>query len=287
MYRRQRVLLYLILQLKRLDRELSKTYLDKLLFLLKKETNIGEIVKFYNFYPHNYGPFSNQYYFDLGDLQSHAYLLEDTQLHDIKLIKSANEIESFLSQDEKQVVNQIVTKYGNYTTKRITNYVYATYPEYAERSLLKRQTKLDYPAGIFSIGYEKKDIDAFLDLLIQNHVDVVIDVRANPFSMNFVFTKTKLANYLKNAKIEYLHIPELGINGEQRKHLETDADYTELFKFYSKDILPKQSDKVKMILELGKKKRIALLCFEQDKDHCHRGVVCRELEKQGISVTHL
>lgn len=287
MYRRQKVLLYLILQLKKLDRKLPRTYLDKLLFLLKKETNIAEVVRFYNFYPHNYGPFSNQYYFDLGDLQSHAYLVEDAQLHDIKLIKSTNEVESFLSQGERQVVDQIVTKYGNYTTNQIRDYVYATYPEYAERSLLKNQTKRDYPAGIFSIGYEKKDIDSFLDLLIQNHVDVVIDVRANPFSMNFVFTKSKLANYLKNAKIEYLHIPELGINGEQRKHLKTNADYNELFEFYSKNILPKQTDKVKIISELGKKKRIVLLCFEQDKDHCHRGVVSRELEKQGISVTHL
>ncbi len=282
MFRRQKVLLYLILQLKRLDREISKTYLDKLLFLLKKETNIGEVVKFYNFYPHNYGPFSNQYYFDLGDLQSHAYLGKDFELK-----TPANEVESFLSQEERRVVDQIVTKYGDCTTKQITEYVYANYPEYAERSLLKNQTKQDYPAGIFSIGYEKKDIDLFLDLLIQKHVEVVVDVRANPFSMNFVFTKTKLENYLKKAGIEYLHIPELGINGEQRKHLDTDADYKELFEFYSKDILPKQTGKVKTILELGKKKRIALLCFEQDKDHCHRGVVSRELEKQGISVTHL
>lgn len=282
MFRRQKVLLYLILQLKQTGKEISKTYLNKLLFLLKKETDIDGIVKFYNFYPHKYGPFSNQYYFDIGDLQSHAYLGKEFELR-----TPANEDESFLSQDEKQVVEQIVTKYGDYTTKRITDYVYATYPEYAGRSLLKTQTKQDYPAGIFSIGYEKKDIDSFLDLLIQNHIDVVIDVRANPFSMNFVFVKTKLANYLKNAKIEYLHIPELGINGKQRKHLETDADYKELFEFYSKDILPKQLDKVKTILELGKKKRIALLCFEQDKDHCHRSIVSKELEKQGISVTHL
>ncbi len=287
MFRRQKVLLYLILQLKRLDRKLPRTYLDKLLFLLKKETSIDEVVKFYNFYPHNYGPFSNQFYFDLGDLQSHAYLVEDKQSHDIKLIKSTNEIESFLSHEERQIVDQIVTKYGDYTTKRIMDYVYQNYPEYAERSLLKTQTKRGYPAGIFSIGYEKKDIDSFLNLLIQNHVEVVVDVRANPFSMNFVFTKTKLENYLKKAGIEYLHIPELGINSEHRKDLKTDADYAELFQFYSETILPKQTHKVKELLTLGKKKRIALLCFEHDKDHCHRGVVSRELEKQGIPVTHL
>ena len=90
MFRRQKVLLYLILQLKGLEKKISKTYLDKLLFLLKKETNIDDFVKFYNFYPYNYGPFSNQYYFDLSALQSQAYLDADLELK-----KSAKEINSY------------------------------------------------------------------------------------------------------------------------------------------------------------------------------------------------
>ncbi|MDP3741751.1 MAG: DUF488 family protein [Candidatus Micrarchaeota archaeon] len=282
MYNRQKVLLYLILQLKKLGKPLSKTYLDKLLFLLKKETNIAELVKFYNFYPHNFGPFSNQFYFDLGDLQSRAYLDKDLELQ-----KSESEIEGLLNPREKSLVEEIARKYAGHSTEGITGYVYSTYPAYAERSKLKVHVKQKYAPGVFSIGYEKKDIDLFLDLLIQNHVDIVVDIRANPFSMNFSFTKSKLAHYLEKAGIEYLHIPDLGITGEYRKDLKTDADYAELFGFYTREILPKQLNKVSAILELGKSKRVVLLCFEQDKDHCHRGVVSGELEKQGISVTHL
>ncbi|MDO8428274.1 MAG: DUF488 family protein [Candidatus Diapherotrites archaeon] len=282
MYNRQKVLLYLILQLSKLNGRTTKTFLDKILFLLKKETTIDAVVKFYNFYPHNYGPFSNQYYFDLTDLQNQTYLDKNLELE-----KPVNEIEGLLSQKEKQLVNEIVNKYGHYSTTRIVDYVYAAYPAYAERSVLKTSTKQYYTPCVFSIGYEKKDIDSFLDLLIQNHIEFVIDLRANPFSMNFVFTKNKLTHYLEKAGIQYLHIPELGINGEYRKDLKTDADYKELFEFYSKGILPKQINQVKTIMELGRKKRIALLCFEQDKNHCHRGIVSNELEKQGISVTHI
>ncbi len=282
MFRRQKVLLYLILQLKGLEKKISKTYLDKLLFLLKKETNIDDFVKFYNFYPYNYGPFSNQYYFDLSALQSQAYLDADLELK-----KSAKEINSYLTIEKTQLIDGIVGKYGGFTTERITDYVYENYPAYAQKSILKTQTRQTYAPGIFTIGYEKKDIDSFLDLLIQNHIEKVIDVRANPFSMNFVFTKTKLMHYLEKVGIDYAHFPELGINGEHRKGLQTDSDFEELFDFYSKNILPNQLNKINTLIELGKTKRIALLCFEQNKAYCHRGVLGNILESEGIAVTHL
>lgn len=282
MFRRQKALLYLIFTLQQRKLKITKTYLDKLLFILKKETNIDESVKFYNFFPYNYGPFSNQFYFDLSDLQSHAYLDENLDLR-----APGADVGNDLTSKEKQLLTEIADKYGEYSVKEITNYVYSHYPEYAERSVLTNQPKKDYAPGIFSIGYEKKDIDLFLDLLIQNHIEIVVDVRANPFSMNFVFTKNKLSNYLKKAGIDYIHIPELGINGEHRKELKTDEDYAKLFAFYSKDILPKQTKKVEELKKLGKQKRIVLLCFEQDNGHCHRGVISKQLEATGISVTHL
>ncbi|MFH1222048.1 MAG: DUF488 family protein [Candidatus Micrarchaeota archaeon] len=282
MFRRQKVLLYLIFILHQRNKKITKTYLDKLLFLLKKETRIDDFVRFYNFFPYNYGPFSNQFYFDLSDLQSHAYLEDDFELK-----VPAKEVEAFLHTKEKQLIDGIVDKYGGYSTQEIKDYVYSKYPKYAEKSVLKPQTKKEINNGIFSIGYEKKDIDLFLDFLIQNNIEVLVDVRANPFSMNFSFTKNKLTNYLSKVGIEYLHVPELGINGEYRKELDSDSDYKKLFAFYEGTILPKQKNKVNMLQELGKNKRIALMCFEQDKEHCHRGVLSRWLEQNGIRVTHL
>ncbi|VVB65701.1 Uncharacterised protein [Candidatus Gugararchaeum adminiculabundum] len=283
MFRRQKVLLYLMFALNRRGKKITKTYLDKLLFVLRKETNIGDFVKFYNFFPYNYGPFSNQFYFDLADLYSHAYLADEFE---VKL--PAKEVEDFLNAEEKQLANKIIEKYGDYSTDQIKDYVYSTYPEYAQKSLLKAQKEQEGKPGIFSIGYEKKDIDLFLDLLVQNGIDTLVDVRANAFSMNFSFTKSKLVNYLEKVGIEYLHVPELGISGEFRKGLDSDADYVKLFEFYQSSILPKQAKKVEEVYELGRKKRIALLCFEQDKGHCHRGVLSKELERcYGVQVTHL
>jgi len=276
MLQRQAVLIYVISLLQGSKQKIDKTYLDKLLFLIRKETEIDKRIKFYNFFPYKYGPFSNLFYFDLEYLKKEGYLKEGLELR--------SSVEIGLGSYERTIINGIVEKYGKYGLREIRDYVYKNYPEYASKSLLRGKQKTEHKAGVFSIGYEGKDIDSFLDLIIQNHIDIVVDVRANPFSMNFAFTKKKLANYLEKVDVEYMHIPELGINGEYRKKFK---DYTKLFAFYRKEILPKQISKVEGLADLGKRKRIALLCFEQNKDNCHRGVLSEKLGEYGIMVEHL
>ena len=142
--------------------------------------------------------------------------------------------------------------------------------------------------GIFSIGYEKKDIGTFLATLVKNDIDVLADVRHNPFSMKFAFIGRRLSESLKKEGIDYMHIPELGIEGRHRKGLETPSDYKRLFSFYRKSILAANGEKVEMLRELGRSRRVALMCFEMDKGMCHRGVICERLEElSGAPVTHL
>ena len=280
MLKREKLLLYLILVLQKQGKLVTKTFLDKLLFLARKESNVCELVKFYNFYPHKYGPFSNNFYRDFADLESRGLLDGDFQLSD-KGIALAETV----GKAEKEVMVGVASRFSD--TQSVVNYVYTTYPEYTVKSELSAAKKEFKGAGVFSIGYEGKDIDSFLDALIQNGVEVLVDVRANPFSMNFSFTKNKLANSLENVGIGYLHVPELGIEGQHRQNLGNEADYKQLFEFYRKQILPKSMDKVRMLCELGGKKRIALMCFECDKAQCHRGVLSEALEESGIRVTHL
>ncbi|VVC01041.1 Uncharacterised protein [uncultured archaeon] len=150
-----------------------------------------------------------------------------------------------------------------------------------------REKKWEKTAGIYSIGYEKKDIDLFLDLLVQNEIGLLVDVRHNPFSMKFAFTKSNLVRSLKNAGIGYLHVPELGIDGKYRKNLKNEKQREELFAFYSRAILANIDEKIHEFAELGKRKRIALMCFEADKIHCHRGILAEKLEEMGMEVKHI
>jgi len=280
MFERQKVLLRLVSEVRGQGKYPSKTYLDKLLFVLQKEYPIEEKVKFYHFYPYQYGPFSKLFYADLADLKSKGYLSESHELS-----KEAEEIARGINGNVAEMINNAV---GRFSSKdAVVKHVYTNYPNYTSKSKLKVKAEKAKKPGICTIGYEKKDIDLFLDLLIQNGVEVLVDVRANPFSMSSAYIGSRLASSLEKAGIEYLHVPELGINGEYRKNLETDKDYEKLFALYKKEMLPKNEEKAKEVAKLGKEKRIALMCFEADKCHCHRGVLAEKLEDWGMKVEHL
>lgn len=130
----------------------------------------------------------------------------------------------------------------------------------------------------FSIGYEKRDIRQFLDLLTRNRIELLVDVRANPVSRKPSFSKSGLANSLSKSGIGYLHMPSLGIESSMRKNLKTDADYAELFRYYRIHLSFRKED-VTELAKLGFRKRIALMCFERDHLHCHRGILAEVLER--------
>lgn len=276
---RQKVLLYLIHKLNLLGKSPTKTYLDKFLFILSKESNINDFVKFYNFYPYLYGPFSNEFALDLADLQSRAYVDEK-----LKVKLGGESIVSMLKKKEMELVDYFITKLENIN---VLEYVYKNYPAYTKNSRLEKRAIANNGPGIFSIGYEGHDIDGFLDALVQNDIKVLVDVRFNPFSMNLVFTKKRLEIYLKKVNIEYIHMQEFGIPGRYRQTLETEEDYNKLFSFYYEETLKTLTNKIYSLIELGSRKKIALMCFESDKSHCHRGVIAKEIEKLGHPVAHL
>src|SRR3989338_9991540 len=221
----------------------------------------------YDFFPYKYGPFSNEIYNDFKYLEEKG-LFNETELcltnKGKEFIKELKENKSVFSE-----LNKIITKFQN--TSKIKDFVYTNYLDFTIRSNSIKTKKLK-EKGFCSIGYESKTIDGFLNELIQNNVSLLIDVRRNAFSMKRGFSKSKLKNYLEKAGIEYKHLPELGIESEKRKELNTEKDYKELFKKYQK-LLPKKKEQIMEIKELGEKNKIALMCFEADKNFCHRGVL--------------
>jgi uncharacterized protein (DUF488 family) len=124
---------------------------------------------------------------------------------------------------------------------------------------------------LYTIGYEGISLEAYLNRLIKNDVKVLVDVRSNALSMKFGFSKTQLKTFCGNLNIEYLHIPEVGIQSNQRQELKTQADYDNLFAIYKRKNLKQTITQQEQILNLLKdRKRIALTCFEADICQCHR-----------------
>jgi uncharacterized protein (DUF488 family) len=132
---------------------------------------------------------------------------------------------------------------------------------------------------LFTIGYEGVSIEQYLNTLIKNDVRILCDVRNNPLSRKFGFSKSNLQKYLGNLGIEYVHLPELGISSSKRNNLNSDEDYQNLFKDYRSSLSKNREslDKLYQLLEV--KGRIALTCFEHEPLHCHRHIIRDYLRK--------
>jgi len=263
----------------------SKTVLTKSMFLLCKE-ELGEN-SFYDFFPYNFGPYS--FCMDRIDVQSliNKDLISDFP-YQIKDKKFADNILSNLDEDSISAISNVYSKYGKMRAWQIKNYVYDKYPYFAIRNEKDSPSYSNYDpanspklqeAKIFTTGYEGKSLDRFLDELIKNNVKILVDVRKNPRSMKYGFSGNTIRHYAEKVNIKYVSVPELGIEGQHRQNLETQADYDKLFVLYKKKMLPKNYEKLKTLKNLIEDdKRMALMCFEKDYKQCHRGVLSEEFK---------
>lgn len=279
LFNRQKVLLNTIENLNEKNIN-SRRAIVKSLFLLKEEHNLASKMPFYHFFAYKQGPFSHLCFDDLRKLRDNN-LIDDEET---SITKAGEAVLNEVGREHNQTIRTMLKSFPN--EKKITDYIYQKYPDYTIKSELIEQKPKKSSPGFFTIGYEGKDIDQFLNALVSSRIELLIDIRRNPFSMNFIYIKDALMKKLKDVGIDYLHIPELGIESEERKNLNTKADYEELFAKYRQN-LPIKEVYINRIIELGTTKRIALLCFEADCNFCHRGEVAKVIKSRKHEVVNL
>jgi uncharacterized protein (DUF488 family) len=267
----ERAFLYLLSRVGNVKR----MQLVKLMFLASKERSL------YDFVPYQFGPFSFQLYQDMRHLEREGYLTEigdDVQVTGKVFPRPYPYIEN--------TIDAVVNRFGGFREKDLVEYVYRQYPEMTIFSKIK-QLKNYYrnETGIVTIGYEGRNIDRFLLLLVENKVGTLIDVRRNPFSMKYGYTKNQLQSALEKLGIAYLHLPELGIVSDQRQNL-TDKKAAGLFRRYAQELGAKE-DLLDTIKSLAQKEKVALMCFEAQATDCHRGVIAQRFRDEGLDVTDL
>jgi uncharacterized protein (DUF488 family) len=234
---------------------------------------------YYEFVPYKYGPYSFQLAEDLDILRRDGHLtVEHTpESTRAKIIAT----EDYLQEPPPF---KIAPEWGDALIRK----AYRAYPYYAINSeitgRLFRGGELDrFNNGrrvyaqteqvLFTIGYEGKSIEAFINTLLKKDVRLLCDVRKNPLSRKFGFSKGKLEHITQTVGIKYTHIPDLGIDSDKRCSLETPEDHRCLFDDYEKT-LPGKSIFLDEVFELLQQNtRIALMCFELEPEMCHRHVI--------------
>ena len=279
MYYRRKLLLAI---LQKGNNILGKINLQKLLFLITKEQKTS----FFDFIPYKFGCYSFQANKDL-EVLSRYYLLIESQEKNWILKTNTENYFNQLRQEDQKIINEIFENFDINNTSKLTKYVYDKYPYFTINSGLnlsdiqkKKQEKenkkiLKSEKRLFSIGYEGISIDTYLNLLIKNNIKLLCDVRKNPLSMKYGFSKNQLKKYCENINIKYFHIADLGIESEKRKNLNTIDDYSKLFKQYEKTLHIKNISLQKLKSLLDKYNRVAITCFEKDYKCCHRSILAK------------
>lgn len=256
---------------------LEKIQLQKLLFLYSRY----KTRKTFDFVPYKYGCYSFQANQDLKTLKKYNIVNDDHS----SWIKCDNT--NYLLQLEKRdkkIISDFKIIYKNKTSDDLIKLTYNRYPYYAINSTIAKdyltEEELDNlnnfrseeeEITLFTIGYEGISLEHYLNRLIKNNIKTLCDVRKNALSMKYGFSKSQLKNACEGIGINYIHIPEVGIESDKRQELNSQNDYDILFLDYKKNKLSKTIDHQKEIFELlSKEKRIALTCFEAEPCQCHR-----------------
>lgn len=156
------------------------------------------------------------------------------------------------------------------------------------RNIKRKSSHKQERKTIFTVGYEGEDIDQFLIKIKQSGIELLIDIRKNPFSRKFGFSKSILTECLTKVGVAYIHMPELGIPSNLRKELSDYDSYQKLFDDYEANILTKTNESQAKIITMASEKNSALFCFEALPQFCHRHRLANELKKKySVSVEHI
>jgi len=285
---------FLLLLLDAARGRLSKMDFQKLLFLSQKEAGFS----YYDFVPYHYGCYSFQAQSDLDLLESVGWLEEKPR--SIHLLQKPEEILSF---DDRLALDRFSTRMEGCRGDDLLVYVYERYPYYATRSKIAKkvldeaayrkiqaeQDKLKRKTNtLCTIGYEGRSFESYVNCLLKHDVKLLCDVRQNPLSRKFGFSKGMLKGVLPKLGIAYRHLPELGIQSDLRQELHTAEDYTRLFKSYRATLADKTELLQLLQTLVGKYERIALTCFEKEPRRCHRHCISDYMENNyNIRVCHI
>lgn len=259
---------------------------QKRLFLYCQEASTGEAP--YDFVPYKFGAFSFTSYADRRKLIERG-LLEDEDGWQITA-----EGRKIIGRTMDMHLAAFAERYRGLHGDTLVADTYRRFPFFATRSeIAERVLKGDDAAlarikavraratgpTLSTIGYEGHTLESYLVTLLKNGVTLLCDVRRNPISRKYGFSKRLLSQSSENVGIRYEHLPELGVASEQRQSLDTQADYDALFADYKRTCLPEQGAALEKIEGwIGKGERVTLTCYEHLPNQCHRHCVAEALE---------
>lgn len=252
---------------------------QKLLFLFCQEARQPLI---YEFVPYRFGAFSFSSYADRRKLVERGLLANDEAAWSLtpQGRRAAQTYTATLAE-----IKAFARRYTRLRGEALVAETYRRFPYFAIRSevahrilsgdrialdAVEAAKPLTRP-GLSTIGYQGLNLEAYLNRIVQSGVTLLCDVRRNPLSRKYGFSKKTLGHACHGLGLRYEHLPELGIASEERRHLSSESDYQQLFARYERCTLRRETATLARISEwVHSGEHVALTCFEQRPNECHR-----------------
>ena len=286
LFARQRLLLSL---LDALGGSVANTDFQKLLFLYAQE---WEAEPSYEFVPYQFGGFSFTSYADKRRLIEQDLLVADDQhwtltaagrtaAKPVGAPRLSRFAQAVAGQRGDALIAEVYRRHPWYATR--SKIAERVLPHTADRAAIAAARPAPQGPGLVTIGYEGRSLENYLNALLRDSVTLLCDVRRNPLSRKYGFSKSTLSKACEGVGIRYEHLPELGIASEERRELNDQSDYDALFAAYERDSLPHQTAALAKIRGWIERdgQRVALTCYEAQPCQCHRHCVAEALEKLG------
>jgi uncharacterized protein (DUF488 family) len=145
------------------------------------------------------------------------------------------------------------------------------------------------PPTIWTIGHSTRSIEEFIDLLHENQIEMLVDVRQFPGSRRVPqFNKPELAKALQASGIGYEHLVELGGRRPARADSHNLVWRNPSFRGYADYMeTPAFADGVQRLLKIAQNQRTAIMCSETVWWRCHRSMISDYLKSLGMRVIHI
>jgi uncharacterized protein (DUF488 family) len=143
--------------------------------------------------------------------------------------------------------------------------------------------------ALLTIGHSTHSAEGFLELLRAQGAELLVDVRRHPGSRRVPWTNAgELAQRLKAAGIEYLHLESLGGRRRPTQGSPNDGWRVAQFQGYADHM---ESDEflqgLKALEDRARARRTVVLCAEAQWWRCHRRLLADALTVRGWRVSHV
>lgn len=268
-------LLVLLSLIQEIAEYISDETIHKLLFIYCHKYSCNGL---YDFISLHDMPYNFQIYEDRKSLAKHNILINTTSW---QTVANASRFATNLNMLDKLSLQKLKNDLAkNFPKDNLWQEAFDSY-----NSVILEETSRQ---ALYTIGYEGVSLEAYLNKLLKYGIKCLCDVRRNPYSQKYGFSKNELKYVLSRINIDYIHIPELGISSALRKNLKTDSDYYGLLREYDENYLPKQGKAIghlKFLLEQYQK--LAITCFEAKLATCHRSKLAELMRKYQYQVKHI